>query len=83
MTADPITALADTLMRAVVASGAIRRGDDRDIETAVLVMREEVKEFLAGDRYADERSLAQTGQHVLAMASLTATCVTRILAARA
>lgn len=79
---DPITALCNTVMQAVVRSGAIRRGVDADIEVGIRVMREEVKAFIAGPAYADERALALTGGHQLAMSSLLASCVARILAER-
>jgi hypothetical protein len=74
---DPIAAVADRLMRAVAATGVIKP-DDADI--ACRVMREELKEFIAGDKYADERALLSSpGGEQLAFASLVATCVSRIL----
>lgn len=79
--ADPITLLANTLMRAVVRAGCIRSAD-KDGDIAVRVMREELKAFVAGPAYADERELAKTGGHQLAMASLVTACVSRILAER-
>lgn len=76
--------ICNRLMRAVVASGAIRRNVDSDCTIAQTIMREELKAFLIdGPAYADERELIKTGQAGLAFASLTATCVTRILKERA
>jgi hypothetical protein len=75
-----IKALADRLMRAVVATGAVRK---EDAELACAVMREELKEFLTGPRYADERELAKTGGDALAFASLVTACAARIVAERA
>jgi hypothetical protein len=43
-------------------------------------MREELKAFLFGEKYADERALTLTGGSGLAMASLAAECIKRILA---
>lgn len=75
-----VTQTAQTLMRAVVATGAVRA---QDADLACKVMREELKAFLFGDKYADERALTLTGQGGLAMASLAATCAQRIIAERA
>lgn len=80
---DNVTQTAQALMRAVVASGCIRREVDSDSSVAVQVMREELKAFLLSPRYADQRELALTGRHNLAMASLAAECVARILKERA
>jgi hypothetical protein len=79
--ADPIAALADKLMRAVVNSGAIRSAD-QDADLAVRVMREELKAFIAGEKYADERALVSTNS-ALAFGSLTAECIRRIAVERA
>lgn len=79
--ADPIANLADTLMRSVVNSGCIRSAD-QDAAIAVKIMREELKAFIAGDKYADERAIIQTGGHHIAFASLTTECIKRILAER-
>lgn len=75
---------ADSLMRAVVNSGAIRRGNDSDITLGSKVMREELKSFLYADdpKYDDERELTKTGQSGLAMMSLTAECIRRVIAER-
>lgn len=82
-----ITALGTQLMTAVVRSGCIRHGNQADIELASKVMREELKSFVIADmdtdgKYADERALALTGGHGLAMASVVAECIRRILAER-
>lgn len=76
---DPIACLANTLMRSVVNSGAVSTAN---ADVAVRIMREELKAFIADDKYADERALVQTGGEHLAMASLTTECVSRILADR-
>lgn len=79
---DPISALANSLMRAVVNSGCIRSGE-QDATLAIEVMREELKLFLTADKYADERSLVLGGgSSYIAYASLTAECVRRIIAER-
>lgn len=86
VTDSTITALCSALMRAVVASGAVR---SEDAELACRVMREETKRFVlppetGEDSYAAERELILSGGNQrLALASLAATCVQRILAERA
>lgn len=82
-----VTQLADTLMRAVVASGAVR---EEDADIACKIMRAEMKAFLMpsedpANKYQPARELAQTGlpgAAGLAMASLTAECIKRILEER-
>lgn len=79
-----VTETAERLMRAVVASGCIRREIDSDATVACQVMREELKEFLTGPRYADERELIKSPNGAgLAFSSLVASCVARILKERA
>lgn len=70
-----VTQLADALMRAVVASGAVT---ESKVEVACAIMREELKAFVFGPTYADERELAVTGRHHIAFAALVAACVNRI-----
>lgn len=70
---------ADQLMRAVVNSGAVRH---QDADLACRIMREELKAFLFEPKYADERALTLTGGTGLAMASISAECIRRILAER-
>jgi hypothetical protein len=78
-----VTALAEQLMRAVVAADCIRHGNESDINLAMTVMRGELKAFLTDARYADERALAQSpAGHRLAFASLVAACVARIATER-
>jgi hypothetical protein len=84
---DAVTQTCQSLMRAVVRSGCIRSGRfaDDDVSLATRVMREELKAYLFGEpthKYADERALTLTGQSGLAMASLTAECIRRVLAER-
>lgn len=74
---DTAVALANHVMRAVIASGAVTDGK---IDLAVAVMRREVKAFLFEPRYADERELALGGRQALALASVVATCVAEIAA---
>lgn len=80
-----ISDLATSLMTAVVRSGCMRTGQDADYGLGAKIMREELKAFICADsdKYVDERALALTGGHGLAMASLTAECIRRILAERA
>lgn len=78
---DPIARLANTLMRSVIATNAIRSAD-QDGEVAVRIMREELKAFLTAEKYADERAIVATGGEHLALASLTAECIRRIVAER-
>lgn len=54
---DPVKTLADRLMRAVVATGAVTQSN---MDAALGVMRAELKEFLVGPEYADARYCAQT-----------------------
>lgn len=86
MTASTAVNSAETLSRnlmvAVVRSGAVRN-TDHDIAIATKVMKEEMIAFLTGDKYRDERSIALTGGHNLAWASLVAATISRILAERA
>ena len=72
---DPITETAERLMQAVARSGAVKRGQE---DFACQVMREELKAFIIGDKYADEREILKTGGHNLAWASLVTTCIQRI-----
>lgn len=74
-----IASTAKSLMQAVVRSGAVR---SQDADVACRVMREELKSFLFGEKYADERALTLTGGSQLAFASLTTECVRRILQER-
>jgi hydroxyethylthiazole kinase-like sugar kinase family protein len=76
--------LADDLMRGVIATGCVRSAD---ADVACRVMREEMKAMLFADmdpagKYANERAIALTGGHGLAMASLVTECARRILAER-
>jgi len=76
---DPIANLATALMRAVVASGAVRNDPGNDnTAAAIRIMREELKAFIADTKYANERSIVETGGHQLAFASLAAECVRRL-----
>jgi hypothetical protein len=70
--------LAELLMRAVVRSGVLR--GNQDIDIALRVMREELKELLMGDRYIDERKLAEDlpNGYDLAWASLVVNTIHRI-----
>lgn len=78
---DPIKSLADRLMRAVVGAGVVR---PQDIDVALRVMREELKLFLVGEKYADERELAHSpAGSSLAFASLSAECARRVVTERA
>lgn len=81
---------ANALMRAVVASKAIRTGTEHyegDLTVAVRVMREELKSFLdvspSNAKYRDERAIALTGQSGLALASVIAESIYRICQERA
>jgi hypothetical protein len=60
----------------------VQSRNEGDIAVAVRVLREEVKAFLFDPKYEDERQLALTSGSGLAMASLTATCIQRIVAER-
>jgi hypothetical protein len=80
---DAVDSTANALMTAVARTGAVRQGNEGDLDVAVKVMREELKAFLTEPKYADERSLTLTGGQGLAMASLVAECTRRILAERA
>lgn len=58
MNDEAIKALADRLMRAVVNTGAVTKAN---IDTALQIMRAELKAFLIGDEYADARDCALRG----------------------
>ena len=72
---DNITTFCNTVMRAVVASGAVHEGN---IDFASEVMRREVKAFFYGVQYKNERDVALRGHVQLAVTSLVATCVAEI-----
>lgn len=55
---DAIKTLADRLMRAVVATGAVTKSNT---DAALQIMRAELKEFLVGEDYADARDCALRG----------------------
>lgn len=78
---DPITALANTIMRGVIATDVIALGDD--LTRPIEIMRAEIKEFVAGEKYADERAciLAGTVHESAILASVIADCVLQIKAA--
>ena len=85
---DAITETCNNLMRAVARSGCIREGRTADYTLGARIMREELKAFLFADqdqtdKYSDERALTLTGQSGLAMSSLVAECIRRILGERA
>ena len=79
---DPIAALADNVMRGVVSAGVIRNtgGDDDNVAAAVEIMRDEIKAFIAGDRYADERECLRNGSlhEGYVLGAIVANCVSRI-----
>jgi hypothetical protein len=79
---DPIDEIAKALMRAVARSGIMRGYND--YELAARIMRDELKEFLTGGRYADERALIRDtpGGHNLAWSSLVLGTIERIHSAR-
>lgn len=84
MSDDPISKLADALVDAVVRSGIMRGRDDHAI--VAQIMRDELEEFLTGDRYADERALicdTLGGGYKLAWSSLIASVIVRINKSRA
>ncbi len=68
------------IMAGVVASGAVTSAN---IDRALMVMRAEIKDFLTGDDYADERAtvLANSVHPGHVMASVVASCVIKIRAA--
>lgn len=76
---DPITILGRRLMVAVANSGAVENNGPA-MDRAVAIMREELKAFVLGEAYADERELVKTGGSQLAWASLVAECIRRISA---
>lgn len=76
-----IQRLADHLITAAYRADAIR-SVEQDGDIAIKIIREEMKAFLLGERYANERDLALVGFDRLATASLTATCIARIVAER-
>jgi hypothetical protein len=82
MSTDSVEKLCRSAIIAVGRTGVMRGHNDYD--RASRVIREELKEFILGDRYKDERSLVMetpNGEH-LAWASLIATIVSRIIAER-
>jgi hypothetical protein len=74
---DSVTPLAQTVMRGVAASGVVTPAR---LDGAVEVMRNELKELLMGERYADARDCILRGSlhqnYVLGL--VIAECVARI-----
>jgi len=77
---DLISRICDHVMVAVVKSGALDHDDDRQIDLAVRVMRDEIKALVVGDRYARTREAVVAGQVSARSATdlVVANCVERI-----
>ncbi|MDC7784787.1 hypothetical protein PQJ75_00780 [Rhodoplanes sp. TEM] len=75
--ADMIADIAHRLMRAVVATGVVTNAN---IDTALVLMREEMRRFLTGPEYSMERELLPTRAD-LVWKTPVATCVAQIAAA--
>ncbi len=75
-----ITAVANQLMRAVVASGAVTTAN---IDRAVDVLRAELKALLFDARYAGERDLVAKfrGHEQVVLNIVTAECIKNLRAA--
>ncbi len=83
MTSSPSTSLnrfCRSVMVGVVNSGSV---NEQNMDLALTVMRAEIKDFLTGEAYADERDAVQaTSVHPgYVMASVVASCVNKIRAA--
>ena len=77
MTSTQIQPLADSLMRAVVASGVVTQDN---LDQAVAVMRAELKALLTGDEYADERDCILRGSvsQQTTLMSVAASCIQKL-----
>lgn len=75
---DSVNGIARALMLAIARSGVLR--GPNDCELAARVMRDELKEFLTGARYAGERALIKDtpSGHNLAWSSLVIHTIERI-----
>jgi hypothetical protein len=78
---DSIKQTADQMMRAIVRSGCLDGFSPDQLDRAVGIMREELKAMVdtTNPKYADERAVALTGNSGLAMASMVAECIERII----
>lgn len=78
----PLERLCDAVMRGVVNTGRVRTND---APHACRVMREEIAAFLHGPEYAGERAVVLAGavHEGYVVASIVASCVLKIEAARA
>ena len=76
----PLDRLCHDVMTGVVKSGIVT---EANMDRAITVMRAEIKAFLTGDDYADERDTVLNGSvHPgYVMASVVASCVNKIGAA--
>lgn len=77
---DSLDRFCHDIMVGVANSGSV---NEQNIDQAVTVMRAEIKAFLTGDDYADERAtvLANSVHPGYVMASVVASCVSKIRAA--
>lgn len=73
-----VDALCQSVMRGVVAAGAVTA--DSDLDRAVEIMRAEVKALLFGDEYADERDciMRRSVSDATVLRSVVAACVVKI-----
>lgn len=80
MTSSTLDRFCHDIMVGVANSGSV---NERNIDRAVTVMRAEIKDFLTGENYADERdTMLRASIHPgYVMASLVASCVIKIRAA--
>lgn len=75
-----VTGLTDALMTGVARSGVLADASDEIVAIATDIMREELKDLLTGDKYANERDCILRGSvhEGYVLASVAAECILRI-----
>lgn len=79
-----IKVLCDSVMDAVAKSGVVnQKSTDAEVKRAVEIMRAEIRSFLSGHEYENERTciLAGTMSQEWVLASVVASCISKIKAA--
>lgn len=79
-TQTPVSKLAEAVMRAALAVITQSGKKVADVDQAVQVVTDEVREFIQGPRYADERECLKLGtvNERYIMASVVSSCVLKI-----
>lgn len=75
-----VSALCNSVMHAVAAGIRNAKRKPRDLDQVVAVMRDEIKAFVFGPQYADERAcvLNRSVADAWIVAAISAQCISRI-----